>query len=45
MPELDLEDELLSKQEDPAWVSFSFSLCIILQKSTEQQKLMERVRK
>jgi len=45
MPELNLEDELLNEQEDPARVSLSFSLCIILQKSIEQQKLVERVRK
>jgi len=45
MSELALEEELLNDRDDLEWVSLSFSLFIILQKLTEQQKLVEWVRK
>jgi hypothetical protein len=45
MSALTLEEELLVERDDPEQVSLPTILFIILQKSIEQQKLMERVRK
>ena len=45
MSALTLEEELLIEWDDPERVSLLISLFIFLQKSIEQQKLVERVRK
>jgi len=45
MPELALEHELLNEWDDPERVSLSLNFFNILQKLTEQQNLVERVRK
>ena len=45
MSALALEEELLVERPDPEWVIFPTNLFNILKKSTEQQKLVELVRK
>ena len=45
MSALALEEELLVERNDPERVSLSLNLFNILQQLTEQQKLVERVRK
>ena len=45
MSALALEEELLVERDNPERVSLPTILFILLQKSTEQQKLMEQIRK